>query len=228
MGNDEDGWRQEFLCEFLDEVSAFLTHEMIASCEDPLAGNADRLIVGGPIYVGVDIGRRHDLTVIWELEIAGDVGWTRRVTRLKNTPFRAQVEFLRSVLRHPRVVRSSIDETGIGMQLAENMKADFPGKVEPVTFSIATKAPMAEALKTDFEDRTLRIPIDGDIRTSLHSVKRVATTGGNFRYDAERNEAGHADEFWALALARDAWKGGFQAVKGLPLNLYGRGLSRVA
>ncbi|HUT25380.1 MAG TPA: terminase family protein [Sumerlaeia bacterium] len=228
MGSDEEGWRQEFMCEFLDEVSAFLTHELIASCEDPLAGNPDKIIVGGPIYVGVDIGRRHDLTVFWELEIAGDVGWTRSVTRLRNTPFRAQEELLRTILRHPRVVRCSIDETGIGMQLAENMKADFPGRVEPVTFNVNTKSAMAEGLKTDFEDRALRIPIDGDIRTSLHSVKRVATTGGNFRYDAERDEAGHADEFWALALARDAWKGGKGMVKGLPVGLWGRALASSA
>jgi phage FluMu gp28-like protein len=227
MGSDEDGWRREFMCEFLDEAEAFLTFDLISSCEDALAGNPERAIVGGPIYVGVDIGRKHDLTVIWELEISGDVGWTRRVTRLKNVPYRAQEAFLQQVMRHQRVVRCSIDETGIGAMLAENLSLDFRGRVDKVTFSLATKEALATALKAEFEDRRLRIPIDSDTRTSLHSVKRIATTGGNFRYDAERNEAGHADEFWALALARDAWKGSnVLHLTGLPLNTYGRDMRR--
>jgi hypothetical protein len=32
-------------------------------------------------------------------------------------------------------------------------------------------------------------------------VKRFVTPSGNLRFDAQRTEAGHADEFWAKALA---------------------------
>ena len=46
------------------------------------------------------------------------------------------------------------------------------------------------------------IPKDEDIRRSLHSIKKTLTSTGKARFDAERTEqTGHADHFWALALA---------------------------
>ncbi len=72
---DEELYRQEFLCEFLDEATAFLTYEQIAGCTDPelvahdcvtpLASEASEL------FVGVDVGRVRDLTVIWVLALRG-------------------------------------------------------------------------------------------------------------------------------------------------------------
>ena len=38
----------------------------------------------------------------------------------------------------------------------------------------------------------------------IHSIKRTSNGGKYFRYDAERNEKGHADSFWAWALANAA------------------------
>jgi phage FluMu gp28-like protein len=52
-----------------------------------------------------------------------------------------------------------------------------------------------------FQDRRVRIPADADVRESLHKVRKIVTAANNLRLDADRDEAGHADEFWALALA---------------------------
>jgi hypothetical protein len=38
-------------------------------------------------------------------------------------------------------------------------------------------------------------------------VKRYTSPTGHFRFDAERTDAGHADEFWALALMNAAASG---------------------
>ena len=49
------------------------------------------------------------------------------------------------------------------------------------------------------------IPADSTIRNSLHSVKKYETTTKHFRFDAEKTEkTGHADHFWAKALATQA------------------------
>jgi phage FluMu gp28-like protein len=67
---------------------------------------------------------------------------------------------------------------------------------------------MATGLKRNFEDKASRIPADSQIRRSLHSVKKYATTTKHFRFDAERtDETGHADHFWAKALAVQAGSG---------------------
>lgn len=155
------------------------------------------------MYVGIDIGRRKDLTVIWCLEQFEKSKYTRKVKVLEKTPFHIQYEILSAILKHPKLRRCCIDSTGIGMQLAETAQKDF-GKyrVEAVMFTNKSKEEMAYNLRTNFEDKSIFIPSDHDIREDLHSIRRVSTKAGNIRFDADSSEvSGHADRFWALALA---------------------------
>jgi phage FluMu gp28-like protein len=201
--NDPDAWAQEYECEFVDEAAALLTFEMIASCEAECLGDGG----DGHRYVGVDIGRKKDLTVIWNVERVGDVYWTRSVTPI----FREKFAFQRSALwpRLRAARRACIDATGLGMQLAEEAETAFGYKVEPVTFTMAVKEDLAMGMLRAFQDRTVRIPADRDIRMDLHSIRKYVTAAGNVRYDADRTEtSGHADRFWALALALMAGKQG--------------------
>ncbi|WP_337869833.1 terminase family protein [Meiothermus sp.] len=196
--NDPLAWQQEYLLEFLDEGSAFLPYDLIlaAEVEDTLSDQWDP----ENAYLGMDIARRRDLTVIWIDEVVGDVAWCRKIIELHNTPFHAQLQVLASLL--PRVRRACIDATGMGEMLAEEARRRFGWKVEPVHFNLETKADLAQTLRLGFEDRKERIPYnDQTLRQSLHAIKRIVTSAGNVRYDAERNEAGHADHFWAKALA---------------------------
>ncbi|SER71361.1 hypothetical protein SAMN02982919_03137, partial [Giesbergeria anulus] len=50
----------------------------------------------------------------------------------------------------------------------------------------------------------VRIPDDPRIRADLRKVQKTTTTAGNIRFVAESEGDGHADRFWALALARHA------------------------
>lgn len=156
---DEELYRQEFLCEFLDEATAFLTYDQIAGCVDPTLTlcdtPADLVREPGDLYVGVDVGRVRDLTVIWvvglpisdcQLPISScnrvarasdnlpversrsgcqDVVTTRAVFELANAPFREQFDLLCEVLANHRVRRCSIDAGGLGMQLAEQTVERF-------------------------------------------------------------------------------------------------------
>lgn len=100
--------------------------------------------------------------------------------------------------------RACLDATGLGEMLAENARRAFGYKVEPVKFTLEVKADLAQRLRLFFEDRRIRIPEDRALREDLHAVRRIITPSGNVRYDAERSERGHADRFWALALALHA------------------------
>ena len=203
---DEDTWQQEYMCNPVDEATAFLTYELIATCESGAATldlELDDLDPRGDYYLGMDIGRKKDLTVIWLLEKVGDVYWTRKVVQLSRVAFWMQEEVLYRIL--PIVRRACIDATGIGMQLAENAKRRFGSyKVEEVTFTNAVKSDLAVTLRRSFEDKGIRIPINTKLRENLHKVRKEVTTAGNIRFDAESTEDGHADEFWAVALARHA------------------------
>ena len=52
-----------------------------------------------------------------------------------------------------------------------------------------------------FQDRLVRIPAAADVREDLHKVRKVVTASNNVRLEADRDGGGHADRFWALALA---------------------------
>jgi phage FluMu gp28-like protein len=51
------------------------------------------------------------------------------------------------------------------------------------------------------EARLTLLPDTREIRRAFSAVKKIVTPSGNLRFDAERTDAGHADEFWAKALA---------------------------
>ena len=93
-----------------------------------------------------------------------------------------------------------IDKTGIGMSVAEKVKRRFPSRAQGVYFTQSSKEAMALNLKKHFEDKTIVIPNDPALIADLHAIKRKAGAK-SFTYDSDRNEHGHADRFWALALA---------------------------
>ncbi len=102
------------------------------------------------------------------------------------------------------VRRCCIDQSGVGMMLAERLQKKYGARVEPVQFTAPVKERLAPLVKRHFEERLVRIPDQRDVRADLNAVKRSVTASGNVRYDAERTEHGHADRFWALALALEA------------------------
>jgi phage FluMu gp28-like protein len=201
---DEDSWAQEYCCVFLADAENYIPMELIIAAESADASldlPAD-FIARGDLFLGWDIGRKKDRTVIWLLERLGDVLWTRAVKTLVRVPFREQFEMIDSLM--PGVRRACGDATGIGAQIGEDLARKHGGKVEAVEFNIANKETMATGTKRRFEERTLRLPASNQIRFACNAVKRFTSPTGHFRFDAERTEQGHADEFWALALANAA------------------------
>jgi len=172
-------------------------------------------------YLGIDIGRHHDRTVFWLDEVAPppaaaefrtqnselSISVTRLVRTLEKTPFAEQLAMARELLSlagpdgGALIRRACIDATGMGAPLAESLAREFGPRVEPVTFSAAVKEDLAYRTKRRLESRLSLLPDTREIRRAFSAVKRMVTVTGSLRFDAERTEAGHADEFWAKALA---------------------------
>lgn len=200
---DSESFDQEYMCIPADDASAFLPYDLIASCEYPEAWTEpEHLAAARNLFIGVDVGRKKDLTVIWVNEYAGARHLTQRVIELQNTKFSVQEGILYDLLALPQMRRCCIDATGLGMQLAERAQDKF-GKyrVEPVMFTGPVKEALAYPLRAAFEDGNVRIPFDRNIRADLRAIRKETTAAGNIRFAADRSENGHADRFWALALA---------------------------
>lgn len=212
---DEDQWNQEYLAIPVDDSHSFITYDMISAVESNQVLWADNWQpdATGDLYLGYDIARRKHFSVLWLLEKVGPMKFTRAVVEMQNWKFSDQREMLYKYLRHPNLRRACIDETGLGMQLAEEAQDAFGQfRVEKVTFTASVKESMAYGLHTEFEERTTIIPSALEIREDLRSVKKIVTKAQNIRFDADATEDGHADRFWALALATEAAK----TYKGTP------------
>jgi phage FluMu gp28-like protein len=246
---DEESWLQEYCCTPADEHSAFITYEMIHACESPgclrpFSCLSDPGLNPDPdpdpnpaFYVGVDVARKHHLTVIDVGEKIGDVHWDRLRIELHDKTFSEIEHELFAILELPQVKRCCIDATGLGMQLAERATERFRYKVEAITFTPAIKEELAFALRTAFEDRVLRIDPNPKLRTDLRGIKKLVTPAGNIRFLGESDD-GHCDRFWAKALRHHAainykeprmgacvvygatvgdsgWSGGYTSVEGI-------------
>ena len=78
----EEQFLQEYMCVPADDQAAFLTYDMIANCEYRAAENWElgfSDLHKQSLFMGVDIGRVHDLTVLWILERISGLLFTRKV-----------------------------------------------------------------------------------------------------------------------------------------------------
>ena len=117
---DSESFDQEYMCIPADDASAFLPYDLIASCEYADGQQPSTALSTAPsLYIGVDIGRKKDLTVIWINEYAGQRHLTREVIELRNTKFSDQEKILYPLLEMRNMRRCCIDASGLGMQLAE-------------------------------------------------------------------------------------------------------------
>jgi phage FluMu gp28-like protein len=227
--DDEDAWQQEFECKFIDEASAWLTYEMIAACQNDLVGeeilyddfNPDTYLYNpqGRCFIGMDIGRKKDLSVIDVEEQVGDVFWNRLTLIMPKVPYSTQRDMLWRVVRKFNAERVCIDATGIGAQIAEDSVEQLGSYgAEQVEFTLKVKQDLAVRIRHLFEDKLCRIAVSRKLRDDLHAVKKTTTAAGNVRFDAERTKEGHADRFWAKSLAFMASDSGVVMPEIISLN----------
>ena len=212
--DDPDIWAQEYENVPVDISTVLLGYELIAPCENPLATEDISpefwaTPPARPLYLGIDFGRKKDLTCCWTLEdLGGGYGMTKEVVAFTGLSTNKQFEILRH--RIARAARVAFDYTGPGIGLGDAMVEAFGqwkpeqhkfGKVELVEFSNATKLEIFPKLRQEFDKKMVGIPVSRVIREDLHSVHRIVTDKGNMTYRAPHTADGHADRCTALALA---------------------------
>jgi len=200
--NDEDLWAQEYMLEWLDEAHAYLSYDLINSVEHEHAGDPNRY-GGGICYSGEDIGIRNDLWVMWVDEMVGDVAWTREIRTIHRKSFLEHDRTRDELFGRYRIARHCMDQTGMGEKPVEDAKRRHGSlRVEGVLFAAHTKLLIATHFKQSFQDKRSRIPMGDDaLRADLHKIKQAQSTTGAPRFIADSDSAGHADRFWAGALA---------------------------
>lgn len=206
---DAESWAQEYECDFVDHSSVLLPYELLEKCESPeateVAGDLSR--AAGDLFVGIDFGRKQDLTACWVLERVGEELWTREVMTLEKMSTPAQANQLRTRVQQAR--RVCLDYTGAGVGLGDILGQEFGtwsptaqhGRIEHCSFTPALKQELFPKLRAALERGQVWLPCSAAIREDLHSIHRSVSQNGSIQYRATHSADGHSDRATALALA---------------------------
>jgi phage FluMu gp28-like protein len=211
--SDPEAWAAEYdPLDFLDTSAVLLPYDLILTCESDRASCALPFEYWNarseyPVDLGIDFGRKKNLTICVASERIADLAIVKEVFEMNKTDTPAQVEALRPRIKKAR--RVCLDYTGPGVGLGDYLVKEFGewapdkhkmGKIELCSFSLALKAEIFPKLRMAFESRQVLVPINRTFREDLHSIYRVITPSGNVTYSAPMTDDGHADRCNALAL----------------------------
>lgn len=201
-----EDFQEEFELGYSDESYSFYPYDLILPCTtDDLVLADDFATFGdvvGRLVAGFDVGRKKDLSELSIFEELDGKKVCRMLRSYDRVPFSEQEAALRQMLGMLPVARLSIDQTGIGMHLAENLSRDF-AVVVPETFSNESKEVWATDFKILLQRKDVVLPKDRELVSQIHSIKKRLTPTGKPSFEVEREEVnrGHADRFWSVALA---------------------------
>lgn len=196
----EKSFLQEYMCQPVDDDNAFLTFENLDGCFYE-HNTAWQQCTQGPCFMGVDLARTQDLSVFAIFEKYNDIYFLRTLKCLKNARFDEQEALFEQLFNTYPIQHACIDQTGIGCQFLERAQIHFGTHcITGIQFTTKTKENLAYNLKTHLERNALRIPRDEPLIQDLLSLK----INEKSQLNAQHSTHGHADRFWAIALAINA------------------------
>lgn len=188
---------QLFRCSFLDGAEQYIPSAAItAAVTDPMPE------VEGENFAGLDIGLVNDLASLTTItqDHRGEC-WERETLTWKRTEWETMQTEIEAAFRRWGWRRLCVDSTGLGAVPTQLLQRKLgKQRVEAVNFTASAKEELATTLYQAFSDSVLHIRRDAELVQDLASIKRIVTSTGAVRYDAERTTRGHADRAWSLAL----------------------------
>lgn len=181
----------------------------------------------GDLYFGMDLGRNRDLSVIAVIEKAGQTRRVIAMLRMAGLRGPAQQVQLDFIMAMPKMRCGCIDMTGMGTFFVDYLQEKHGtfrirgvnfATTEPINDKIraegrkAETAKVTEIMATDllevFESHSIElcVEMDADAVDDLRKPEKLTSPSGRVSIAAVRDEAGHADHFWALALGVRASK----------------------
>lgn len=196
---DEETFNEEYMCQPRDGDTQLFSVDLVNRCV------YDFIPEGvGKRYMGIDIGRTHDLTCASTLLELGDRLYLESCDVFRNMEFSEQDRCLTELINLKQPCGVAIDSTGIGAQLGETFWKRYGEMVEPFTFTNAAKVDIFNNVKKWMGQGKFWIPNDANIKTELASIRRIAREN-SVVYQADRNAGGHADRATSIMLAGRAY-----------------------
>lgn len=196
---------QELRGEFLDLSDQLISYDAMMDCTSSNCAWVDGKPPSstGLLYIGWDVARSKDRSVIWTWERVGDVAWCRECFVMHDVSYESQEAEILKRVRRPNVSRVIID-AGFAGHYVERLQRELgSSRVEGVHLNSYMQGHLAESLADAFGRKIVRIPDDHEIRDDFSQVGQTEIKQGKISLPADsvqRTEIGHADRFWAAAL----------------------------
>jgi phage FluMu gp28-like protein len=193
---DSDSFNQEFLCEFIDESTAYYPYDLIKKSISEFDVNK----ITGEFYIGLDIGRTTDKTAVVIICKNNNIFHLIDIQTMKNCSFDEQFLTIKNAIGKYNPVEVFGDKTGLGMQLMEQLE-QYDSRVKGFTFTQQSKTNLFTNMKKIIEKGSFKMNNEEDLVRQLHGVKRSVTSGNNVKFELQRDKFGHSDIVVALGLA---------------------------
>ena len=197
-------WKEQYMCEFVDEGVVLLPWEMLDKCTNPnmtLWTLYNQVKCPNPVYAGIDFARRDNETIFTIVEDGEEKASVRFQEAMTDT-FDVQIEKITKLINHFRPITTLVDETGMGLPILDQLVKIFGPRVEGMIFSQKSKEKMILQLRNLFEEGKIEIPEDKDLKDQLHGIEKTVLESGRTKYTGKRTETDWLDDrAWSLALA---------------------------
>jgi len=218
---DMNFFKREYEVEFVSDEGSWLTQDLINCCLD-----ADERLWDfeeyhtGEFYMGLDLGKKVDYSVLTVVEKVGEELYVRHVKIWPlETPYSAVIGYVKVLSERFRTpYKILVDQTGVGEYVAEDMLNVGIPNLEGIVLTGPKKLEIASYLKQKMQENCkqdskgkwsgtsrLHIPYLEDneltkrIIAELNVEKYTLTKDGNIKF--YHQEGTHDDVFWSLALA---------------------------
>lgn len=205
--NEKKNWREKIKNECFSE-STFLreymcipdaTSNRLFTNTEVAAQMVDCPYHLSPRWLGVDVGRFHDATVLWLTARDGEQMYTHSVESLRDTPLDIVERRISQLVKQYQLSAVAIDSTGLGIGLCDMLQAKFGSLIIPYSFTQASKELLAFGLRDRIVQQAYHIPTRGQFDKVFLSVQ---IKNGSSRTSITNDDAtGNADAFWACALS---------------------------
>jgi len=195
-------WTREMEAEWSEDVDHWLSQSLIAQCVD---GDLDFIpreySVKGTFYVGVDLGKHRDYSVVAVVERKGDMLRLVHCYQFPlETSYATVIGYVKALVDKWQLVRRiCVDKTGLGDPIVEDMIRSGIPNVEGINFTEPKKEEIATVLKQNMVEGDFKLPYDRDVINELNIERFEITKAGKVRFS--HPEGTHDDRFWAVALA---------------------------
>ena len=202
-------WTREMEAEWAEDESVWLSQALIASCIDHALEPFDSEdSARGEFFMGVDLGKHRDHSVVSVVIREKPLLKLVHVKRFPlKTSYASVIGYVKKLCdRWNSVQKVTVDQSGVGDYIVEDMRNAGIHNIEGVTFTLPTKEKIATNLKQQMVDGVFKVyylPVrrisDVDLMAELNVERfELRKTGG---ITFSHPQGTHDDVFWSICLA---------------------------